>query len=91
MKLIDEITVFPLISTFSLYSILNLLGEVLIRGQRLTEGGAYFKVKEIHMLNFKTLFLSFSTMKMKYKTSKQNKKKATTKQKKKMKTLKYQQ
>ena len=33
MKLIYEITVFPLISTLSLYLISNLFGEVLIRGQ----------------------------------------------------------
>ena len=45
MKLIYEITVFPLISTLSLYLISNLLGEVLIRGQRLKEEGAYFKVR----------------------------------------------
>ena len=37
MKLIYEITVFPLISTLSLYLILSLLVEVLIRGQRLTK------------------------------------------------------
>ena len=45
MKLIYEITVFPLISTLSLYLISNLLGEVLIRGQRLKKEGAYFKVR----------------------------------------------
>ena len=33
MKLIYEITVFPLISILSLFLISNLLGEVLIRGQ----------------------------------------------------------
>ena len=43
MKLIYEITVFPLISTLILHLILNLFGEVLIGGQRLKEGGAYFK------------------------------------------------
>ena len=43
MKLIYEITVFSLISTLSLCLISNLFGEVLIRGQRLKEGGAYFK------------------------------------------------
>ena len=37
MKLIYEITVFPVISTLSLYLILSLLVEVLIRGQRLTK------------------------------------------------------
>ena len=54
MKLIYEITFFPLISTLSLYLISNLLGEVLIRGQRLKEGGAYFKVKEIQNTKHKT-------------------------------------
>ena len=54
MKLIYEITFFPLISTLSLYLISNLLGEVLIRGQRLKEGGAYFKVKEIQNTKQKT-------------------------------------
>ena len=48
MKLIYKITVFSLISTLSLCLISNLFGEVLIRGQRLKEGDAYFKVKEIH-------------------------------------------
>ena len=38
MKLIYEITVFPLISTLTLYLISNPFGEVLIRGQRLKEG-----------------------------------------------------
>ena len=49
MKLIYEITVFPLIS---LYLISNLLREMLIRGQHLKEGGAYFKVREIHHVQF---------------------------------------
>ena len=48
MKLIYEITEFPLISTLSLYLIWNLFGEVLIRGQCLKEGGAYFKVTKIN-------------------------------------------
>ena len=52
MKLIYEITVFLLINTLSLYLISNLFGEVLIRGQRLKEGGAYFKVREIHHVKF---------------------------------------
>ena len=52
MKLIYEITVFLLINTLSLYLILNLFGEVLIRGQRLKEWGAYFKVREIHHIKF---------------------------------------
>ena len=74
MKLIYEITVFSLISTLSLYLLSNIFGEVLIRGQRLKEGGTYFKVREIHHLKFQNLFLSFSTMKMKHKTSKSKKK-----------------
>ena len=45
MKLIYGITVFPLISTLGLYLILNLAGALLIRGQRLKEGGAYLKVR----------------------------------------------
>ena len=85
MKLIYEITVFSLISTLSLYLLSNIFGEVLIRGQRLKEGGTYFKVREIHHLKFKNLFLSFSTIKMKQKTSKKKKKK------KEIKTSKYQQ
>ena len=40
MKLMYEITVFPLISTLSLYLISNLFGEVLIRKQHLKEAGA---------------------------------------------------
>ena len=56
MKLIYEITVFPLISTLSLHLISDLLGEVLIRGQRLKEGGAYFKVREIHHVKFQNFF-----------------------------------
>ena len=38
MKLIYEITVFPLVSTLGLYLILNLVGVLLIRGQRLKKG-----------------------------------------------------
>ena len=53
MKLIYEITTFSLMSTLSFYLISNLLGEVLIRGQRLKEGGDYFKVREIHHIKFK--------------------------------------
>ena len=45
MKLIYGITVFPLLSTLGLYLILNLAGALLIRGQCLKEGGAYFKVR----------------------------------------------
>ena len=64
MELFYEITVFPLISTLSLYLISNLFGEVLIRGQCLKEGGAYFKVTEIHHIKIQN-FVYFSTMKMK--------------------------
>ena len=61
MKLIYEITVFPLISTLSLYLISNLLGEVPSRGQRLKEGGAYFKVREIHHVKFQNfVFVLFN-------------------------------
>ena len=52
MKLIYEITTFSLMSTLSFYLISNLLGGVLIRGQRLKEGGDYFKVREIHHIKF---------------------------------------
>ena len=52
MKLIHKITVFSLISTLSLYLVSNLLGEVLIRGQRLEEGGVYFKLSEIYHIKF---------------------------------------
>ena len=45
MKLIYGITVFPLISTLGLYLILNLAGALLIRGQRLKEGGRLFQGK----------------------------------------------
>ena len=61
MKLIYEITVFLLINTLSLYLISNLFGEVLIRGQRLKEGGAYFKVREIHHVKFQNfVFVLFN-------------------------------
>ena len=61
MKLIYENTVFPLISTLSLYLISNLLSEVLIREQRLKEGGAYFKVREIHHVKFQNfVFVLFN-------------------------------
>ena len=50
MKSVYEITVFPLICTLSLYLISNLLGQVLIRGQR-----TCFKVREID----KTLYFVF--------------------------------
>ena len=88
MKLIYEITVFLLINTLSLYLILNLFGEVLIRGQRLKEGPAYFKVREIHHIKFQNfVFVLFNNENetQNFKTKKKKKKK------KKMKTLKYQQ
>ena len=84
MKLIYEITVFLLINTLSLYLISNLFGEVLIREQCLKEGGAYFKVREIHHIKFQNfVFVLFNNENetKNLKTKKQNK----------MKTLKYQQ
>ena len=57
MKLIYEITVFPLLSTLGLYLIPNLVGGVLIRGQHLKEVGAYFKVREIHHIKFQNFVL----------------------------------
>ena len=84
MKLIYEITVFSLISTLSLYLLSNIFGEVLIRGQRLKEGGTYFKVREIHHVKFQNfVFVLFNN-----ENETQNFK---TKKNKKMKTLKYQQ
>ena len=62
MKLIHKITVFPLINTLSLYLVLNLFFfEVLIRGQQLKEGGAYFNVTktlfwEIFLFSLNSLF-----------------------------------
>ena len=99
MKLIRRITIFPLISTLSLYLVSIFFGEVLIRGQHLKEGGAYFNVREIHHIKFQNFVLSFSTMKIKHKTSKpKNKNKSEKKNKAKqkktkknnMKTSKYQ-
>ena len=55
-----EITVFSLIKTLSLYLISNLFGEVLIRGQRLKEGGAYFKVRETYIKFQNFLFVLFN-------------------------------
>ena len=82
MKSIYEIIVFPLISTLSLYVISNLLGEVLNRGQRLEEGVAYFKVREIRHVKFQNfVFALFNN-----ENETQNLK---TKKKKKMKTSKY--
>ena len=61
MKLIYEITVLHLISTLSLYLILNLPGEVLIRWQGLEEDGAYLKVREIHHIKFQNfVFVLFN-------------------------------
>ena len=79
MKLIYEITVFSLISTLSLYLLSNIFGEVLIRGQRLKEGGTYFKVREIHHLKFQNfVFVLFNNenetqnLKIKKKKKKRN-------------------
>ena len=86
MKLIRRITIFLLISTLSLYLVSIFFGEVLIRGQHLKEGGAYFNVREIHHIKFQNFVLFFSTMKIKHKTSNpKNKNKA--KQKKQKKTI----
>ena len=52
MKLICKMSLFPLISTLGLYLISKLVGAVLIRGQRLKEGGAYFKVSKIYHIKF---------------------------------------
>ena len=46
------ITVFLLLSHPGAYSILKILGAVLIRGQRLKEGGAYFEVKKTKQVKF---------------------------------------
>ena len=82
MKLIYEITVFFLISTLTLHLISNLFGEVLIKRQRLKEGGAYFKVREIH--NIKSQNFVFVLFNNEIETE-------NRKTKKKMKTSKYQQ
>ena len=78
MKLISETVLFPQISTLSLYSILSRLDEVLIRGIRLKEGGAYFKVREILHTNFQNfIFVLFNNKNetQKLKTKKKKKKK----------------
>ena len=67
MKLIYQITVFPLVSTLSLYLILDIAGVLVIRRQHLKKGGAYFKVREIYLIKFQK-FLFLSSMKMKQKT-----------------------
>ena len=61
MKLIYKMTLFPLISTLGLYLISNLVGAVLIRGQRLKEGGTYFKVSKIYHIKFQNfVFVLFN-------------------------------
>ena len=77
MKLIYEITVFPVMSTLCLYLISNLLGEVLIRGKHLKEGGAYYKVREIPHVKFQNfVFVLFNneneTQNLNLKTKKKN-------------------
>ena len=52
MKLVCEITVFPLISTPGLYLISNFVSEVFIRGRRLKKRDAYFKVSKIYNIKF---------------------------------------
>ena len=78
MKLIYEITVFPLISTLSLYLILHLLGEVLIREQLLKEDlFQSLKVREIHKIkfqNFALVLFNYETQNLKTKKKKINKK-----------------
>ena len=63
MKLIYKITEFPLVSTFGFCLILNFVDELLIRGQRLKKGGAYFKVREIHHIKFQKFFFVIKTSK----------------------------
>ena len=62
MKLIYEITAFPLISTLTLYLISNLFGEVLLaKRAELERGGVYFKVREIHHIKFQNfVFVLFN-------------------------------
>ena len=52
MKLVCEITVFPLTSTPGLYLISNFVSEVFIRGRRLKKRDAYFKVSKIYNIKF---------------------------------------
>ena len=60
-ELIYKMTVFPLISTIGLYLISNLVDAVLIKGKRLKEGSAYFKVRKIYHINIQNfVFVSFS-------------------------------
>ena len=87
MKLMHEITVFPLIGTLSLYLISNLFGEVLIRKQRLKKGGAYFKVRETHHIKFQNfVFAIFNNENETQNLKTKNKK---NKKIKKIKTSKY--
>ena len=72
MRLMYGITVFLLISTLSLYLISNLFVQVLIRGQRLKQDGAYFKIREMYHINF--IFVLFNNEKKKQ-TNKQKEKK----------------
>ena len=72
MRLMYGITVFLLISTLSLYLISNLFVQVLIRGQRLKQDGAYFKIREMYHINF--VFVLFNNEKKKQ-TNKQKEKK----------------
>ena len=82
MKLIYEIILFPLINKLSLYLILNLLGEVFIRGQCLKGGVGgggppplMSKLRKYIISSYKTLFLSLSAMKIKPKNLKTKKNK----------------
>ena len=59
MKLIYQITVFPLVSTLSLYLILNIAGVLVIRRQHLKKGGAYFKVRGIYVVKFQKFSFVF--------------------------------
>ena len=59
MKLIYQITVFPLVSTLSLYLILNIADVLVIRRQHLKKGGAYFKVRGIYVVKFQKFSFVF--------------------------------
>ena len=74
MKLMFEITLFPLISTLSIYLISNLFGEV-----RLKEGGAYFKVREIHHVKFENFVFVFFNNEIETQNLKTKKKNKTKK------------
>ena len=64
MKLNYEITVFALVSTLGLYLILNLVGALLIRRQRLKKADADFKVREIHHIKFQKAFFCDKNIKI---------------------------